>query len=259
MFTRSIAIFEKTLKELIRDKATLFWTIAWPAIWLLLSSTMFTTRTLEAVLPQLKGVITISMVGLALMTTGMVNLAGSIAGDRERGTYLKFASTPLKAWEDALGRLGGLLTFAFIGSLLVLVIGFALGAVFQGSAIDVLQCVGYALLILLASGGIGITLGCIVTSESSATHIGVGITVITATISGIFAPYSALPEVLQRFSEMYPPSSLLSSITYILAGETYAGYNPLTPEHATYTIISSLAIFIVGLMVYRQKLWIRRL
>ncbi len=259
MLTRSMAIFEKTIKEFIRDRATLFWTIAWPAIWVFIGSTVFTRGTPEAVLPQVTGAITISMISLALMTTGMVNLAGSVAGDRERGAYQKIASMPVKAWEDALGRLGGLLTFAFVGSLLVLVIGFALGAGFKGSAIDVLQCVGYALLILLASGGIGMILGCIATSEGAATHIGVGITVITASISGIFAPYSALPEVLQRFSEMYPPSSSLSSIVYILEGESYAGYDPLTLEQVAYTLISSLAIFIIGLMVYRQKLWIRQL
>lgn len=258
MSTRSLAILEKTFKEFIRDRATLFWTIAWPAIWVILSSQIFTTNASDEVLPQVMGAIAISMMGLALMTTGMVNLSGSIAGDKERGFYQKIASMPVEAWEDAFGRLGSLIIFAFLASVLVLVVGFVMGAGFNGSVFEILQSVGYAILMLLSSAGIGMILGSIATSEGSATHIGVGVTVITAAISGVFAPYAALPEFLKRFSELYPPSSVISSITYILEGEAYAGYNPLTIEHTIYTIISSLAVFTLGLIVYRQKLWTYR-
>lgn len=258
MSTRSLAMLDKTFREFIRDRATLFWTMAWPAIWVILSSQIFTTNVPDEVLPQVMGAIAISMMGLALMTTGMVNLAGSIAGDKERGFYQKIASMPVKAWEDAFGRLGSLIIFAFLASLLVLAVGFIIGAGFNGSVIEVLQCIGYAVLMLLSSAGVGMILGSIVTSEGSATHIGVGITVITAAISGVFAPYTGLPEFLKRFSELYPPSSVISSITYLLEGEAYAGYNPLTIEHTIYTIISSLTVFTLGIIVYKHKLWTYR-
>jgi len=258
MFIHSLAFFEKTFKEFIRDRATLFWTIAWPSVWLLLMSTVFTRGIAEDILPQVTGMMTISMVGLALMTSGMVNLAGSIAGDRQRGVYQKITSMPVKAWEDAVGRLGGLLAFALVSSLLVLVVGLALGARFSGSVVELLQCIGCALLVLLASNGVGMIIGSIATSEGSATHIGVGVTVITGFIGGVFMSYSALPEFLQLFSQLYPPSSAISSITYILEGEIYAGYNPLAAGNMIYTVVCSLAIFVLGLIIYGQRLWSNR-
>lgn len=96
-------------------------------------------------------------------------------------------------------------------------------------------------------------------NEGAATHIGVGVTIVTASISGLFTPYSALPEILKRFAEYYPPSSAIASMVDLLEGEHFAGYNPLTPEHVVYTMISSTILFILGLAVYRQKMWAGRL
>ena len=56
---------------------------------------------------------------------------------------------------------------------------------------------------------------------------GVGISVVTASISGLFAPYWSLPPILQRFSQVYPVSSANAAIIYLLLGESYVGYNPL--------------------------------
>lgn len=259
MFTRLEAICERTFKEFVRNRAVLFWTIGWPSIWLVLASLVFTSGTPAEWLPQVKGSMTITMIGFAVMTAGMGNLAGCIARDKEKGTYQKIASTPIRHWEDALGRLVGLLAFAFIGSIIVLIIGFLIGAKFGGQNVNVLLSVAYAFLVILSSAGIGLISGSMTKSEGAAIQIGIGVTVVTASISGIFAPYSTLPEVLQQFSRLYPPSSAISSIICLLQGELLAGYNPLTPEQAVYTLISSLALFISGLIVYEQKLWAHRL
>lgn len=258
MFTRSMAMFERTFKEFIRNRAVLFWTIGWPAIWLVLSSVLFTSGTPEEWLPQTKGSFTISMIGFGLMTSGIANLAGNIARDKERGIYRKISSMPIKAQEDALGRLLGLLIFTFAGSLIVLVIGFLIGARFGGGILGGSQCIGYAFLMILSASGIGLILGSLVKYEGTSINIGVGVTVLTASISGMFAPYSFLPEVLQQFSRMYPLSTAVSSIIYILEGERFAGYNPLYPEHIIYTIISSLTIFMIGLILYKQRIWSNR-
>ena len=237
----------------------MFWTIAWPALWVVLVSVVLISGVPGEILPQTRGAVTISMMGLGLITSGIVNLAGSIAGDKERGIHHKFVSTPLKAWEDALGRLMGLFVFAFVGSMLVLIVGVAIGARFSCALTNILQSIGYGLLILLSSGGIGVIFGSMIAGEGAATHIGVGVTVVTASISGLFTPYSTLPDILKRFAEYYPPSSAIASIIQLLEGEHFVGYNPLTPEHVLYTMISSTTLFILGLAVYRQKIWASRL
>jgi ABC-2 type transport system permease protein len=259
MSGRSAAVFERTFREFTRNRAMLFWTIGWPAIWLVLGSIVFTSGTPNEWLPQVKGSMTITMIGFALMTAGMGNLAGSIARDKEKGAYQKIASTPVKPWEDALGRLIGLLTFALVGSIVVLIIGMIIGAKFDGGVNDALQSIAYAFLVVLSSSGIGLIVSSMTKTEGAAIQIGIGLTVITASISGLFTPYSMLPNALKQFSQLYPPSAAISSIIYLLQGETLAGYNPLTLEHVIYTLISSLALFMIGLFAYEEKLWAHRL
>jgi len=76
------AAYNKAVKELLREKAALFWTIAWPIIWVLIGSFSFTGSAPQQVIPYIKGSIAISMMVFALMMAGMSNLAASIAGDR---------------------------------------------------------------------------------------------------------------------------------------------------------------------------------
>jgi nitroreductase len=162
------AVFERTFREFIRNRAMLFWTIGWPAIWLVLGSIVFTSGTPNEWLPQVKGSMTITMIGFALMTAGMGNLAGSIARDKEKGAYQKIASMPVKPWEDALGRLIGLLTFALVGSIVVLIIGMIIGAKFDGGVNDALQSIAYAFLVILSSSGIGLIVSSMTKTEGAA-------------------------------------------------------------------------------------------
>ena len=83
------ATVNKTIKEFIRQKSVLFWTIAWPILWVLLGSYSYTGNAPEYIIPSLRGAITISMMVFALMTAGMANLPGNIASDRERGLLSK--------------------------------------------------------------------------------------------------------------------------------------------------------------------------
>ena len=77
-----IATLSKTIKEFLRQKTILFWTIAWPILWVLIGSFSFTGSVPEEVIPYVKGSITISMSVFALMTAGIANLPGNIAQDR---------------------------------------------------------------------------------------------------------------------------------------------------------------------------------
>jgi hypothetical protein len=101
-------------------------------------------------------------------------------------------------------------------------------------------------------------IGTFVKNVQGAVMTGVGISVITASLSGIFAPYSVLPSVLQCFSRIYPISSANSSIVYLLEGENLAGYNPLSVGQIALTLITSFSLFIAGLIAYSKICWRKR-
>jgi hypothetical protein len=81
----------------------------------------------------------------------------------------------------------------------------------------------------------------------------IGIAVVTAAISGIMTPYSAIPSLLQKIATVLPVSTANSSLTLILTGEEYAGYNPLNETHPTLSVCVTVVLFAAGLMVYSKQ------
>ena len=249
------ATFSKTIKVFLRERSVLFWTIAWPIIWVLIGSFSFMGDAPKDIIPHVRGSITISMMVFALTIAGMTNLPGNIARDRENGLLAKLMSMPISPWKDFSGRVLGLAAFSCLAAALVVAAGFACGARFSGSIVTILQSIGFLLLVLCASAGIGLLVGTFIKHVQGAIMTGVGISVVTASISGLFVPYRSLPSLLQHFARIYPVSSANSSIIYLLVGEDFAGFNPLNTGQVTFTIVLSLSFFIVGLILYSQFCW----
>jgi len=249
------ATFSRTLKEFLRERAVLFWTMAWPIIWVLISSFTFTGSIPEMAVPYVKGSITISMMVFALMIAGMANLPSSITGDRENGMLAKLMSMPISPRNDFTGRILALGTLSAIAAGLVIAVGFAVGARFLGTAVQSGQAAGFLVLIVCASAGIGLIIGTFIRRQHGAIMTGVGISVVTASISGMFAPYEFLPPALQQFSRIYPISSASNLAKYFLTGEEFVGYNPLTTNHIALTIALSLFLLILGINLYSRLSW----
>jgi ABC-2 type transport system permease protein len=249
------AAYKKTLKELLREKAALFWTIAWPIIWVIIGSFSFTGGAPQAVVPYIKGSITISMMVFALMIAGMSNLPASIAGDRADGLLAKLISMPIKPYKDFIGRICAVITLSLLAAALVIVIGLALGARFAAAGVQIAQAIGFIFLVICASAGVGLIAGTLIKNLQGAIMTGVGIAVITSAISGLFAPYEVLPVPLQTFARVYPISSAQASIVHLLAGPDMVAYNPLTSGQVTLTISLSFALLVVGTVLYTRLGW----
>lgn len=249
------AAYTKTVKELLREKAALFWTIAWPIIFVIIGSVVFTGSAPQAVIPYIKGSIAISMMVFALMIAGMSNLPASIAGDRANGLLSKLISMPIKPYKDFIGRIFAVITVSLLAAALVIAIGIALGARFTGAGVEIPQAIGFVFLVICASAGVGLIAGTLIKNLQGAIMTGVGIAVITSFISGLFAPYEALPVPLQTFARVYPISSAQASIVHLLAGPDMVAYNPLTSSQVTLTIALSFALLFVGTILYSRLGW----
>ena len=184
-----------------------------------------------------------------------MNLPGNIAQDRERGLLMKVMSMPVSPWRDFVGRILALLGFSVLSAVLVMAVGFACGARFFFTGVDFAESLCFILLIFIASAGIGMLIGTFVKHVHGAIMSGVGLTVVSAALSGVMTPYAYLPSVLQDFARIYPISSANSAITYLLVGEEYAGYNPLSLDQTILTACLALLLFIIGLIVYSRFCW----
>jgi len=249
------AAYTKTVKELLREKSVLFWTIAWPIIFVIIGSVVFTGSAPQGVVPYVKGSIAISMMVFALMIAGMSNLPASIAGDRANGLLSKLISMPIKPYKDFIGRISAVITVSLLAAALVIVIGTAVGARFTGAGVEILQAIGFVFLVICASAGVGLIAGTLIKNLQGAIMTGVGIAVITSFISGLFAPYEVLPVPLQVFSRVYPISSAQASIVHLLAGPDMIAYNPLTSGQIALTVALSFALLLVGTVLYSRLGW----
>jgi ABC-2 type transport system permease protein len=249
------AAYNKAVKELLREKAALFWTIAWPIIWVIIGSFSFTGSAPQEVIPYIKGSITISMMVFALMIAGMSNLPASIAGDRANGLLSKLISMPIKPYKDFIGRISAVITLSLLAAALVIVIGIAVGARFTGAGVEILQAIGFIFLVICASAGVGLIAGTLIKNLQGAIMTGVGFAVVTSAISGLYAPYEVLPVPLQIFSRVYPISSAQASIAYLLAGPDMVAYNPLTSGQIALTIALSFVLLVAGTVLYSRLGW----
>jgi len=253
------ATTERYLKETSRDRAAIFWIIAFPIIWVIINSFTFTRGMPEEGLPLLRGSYAIHMAILAVMIAAIVGFPASIASDRERGLLSKLLSMPILPWKDAVGRLLGIFGVSAVAVALVFAVGSICGGRFHPTHLGILKSIGFFLLALLAAVGIGSIIGTFIKRQYGALMTGVGVVIGTASISGIFLPYPFLPSPLQAFSKIYPLSSCNSAVIALLAGgEESAGYNPLTAGHIVLTTTISIALFVIGLLLYRRFCWGRR-
>ena len=245
----------RVLKEFLRQRATVFWTIAWPSLWVFISTVSFASSIPGEIAPYARGAFTISMLLFALMIAGMGNLPASIAEDRERGLLAKLKSMPLRPVNDLAGRILGLIGFSLVAALAVLAVGYACGARLQVTATKASAAVGLLAVAFVASAGIGIAIGSLIKEVHGATMTGIGISVVTAALSGIFTPYSALPDFLKAFARIYPVSWANSSLIYILCSEDLAGYDPTGTGHIALTVLASTVTLVAGITLYMRYCW----
>ncbi len=247
------ATYIKGLKDNFMSKSGLFWVIAWPAIWLLLAVFVFLRGVPTEFVALAKGQSTISMVTFSIMVCGMTSLPANISEDRQRGLFQKLKTMPVQPWKEAVGKILAVLTFGLVSAAIIIIIGVLLGARFNITLEGLLKSFGFLLLGILASCGVGLIIGSLIKSIQGAIMTGVGIAVVTSSISGVFFQYSMLPSVLQKFAQIWPMSSANSVIIYYLIGDI--GYNPLTTLYLSMTIIISLLFFSAGIILYTVYCW----
>jgi ABC-2 type transport system permease protein len=251
------AVLEKIVKESVRDRVILFLTFAIPIFFVLIMPFMWGDAPQE-VMPPLKGGLCLTMITFMMMVAGQSNLAGFIASDRERGLYFRIISMPVSPLKEAVGRVLGIVLFSVIGAVLVLVVGVLYGAQFTGGAVRIVESLGFFVLIMVAATGIGLIIASVVKGESAATHTGIALTLLTAFMGGMFAPYAMLPSFLQVVARIHPIASANAGIVFLLQGESVSYYNPLTQWQVALTIVGSCTLLVVGLILYSKLCWRRR-
>jgi ABC-2 type transport system permease protein len=239
-----------------------FFTFLFPALMLAIFSTAFSEGTfgspgneVEAAQYYLPG-----MLAAGILLSGLQNLGVDIALERGDGTLKRLAGTPLPVTSYFLGKLGQVLVTGLLQAALLL----ALAAVVFRVPLptDAAAWATFAwvfVLGVLTSAVLGIAISAVPRSGKSATAVIIPITLVLQFISGVYLPFTQLPEWLQQVASVFPLKWFAQGMRSVFLPEEFAALEPAGAWELGLVALVGLAWLVVGLVLTRLTFrWIRK-
>lgn len=196
--------FRYDQKAFWRNPASVFFTVMFPVVLLLIFGTVFGDQTIDSG----GGVATSTyyvpaIIALSVISATMQNLAMSLVIAREGGQLKRGRATPMPAWVFIAGRVGNSIVVALLMVILVAAIG---RLVFS---VPIPWSHAPALLLTLVVGAaafccLGIALTAAIPSEDAAAPIVNALLLPLYFLSGVFIPDDELPAGVISFADFFP-------------------------------------------------------
>lgn len=196
--------FRYDQKAFWRNPASVFFSVAFPVILLLIFGTVFSGQTVEV----RGGVETTAyyvsaIITLSVISATMQSLTMSLVIAREDGRLKRGRGTPMPAWVFIAGRVGN----SAVVALLMLAMIAALGSVLYGVAIPWSQLPAIVLTLLIGAAAfccLGIALTAAIPSQDAAAPIVNALLLPLYFLSGVFIPDDQLPSGVIHFAGLFP-------------------------------------------------------
>ena len=212
--------FRYDQKAFWRNPASVFFTVAFPVILLLIFATVFGDQTLE-----LRGGIETTVyyvpaiITLAVISATMQSLAMSLVIAREEGRLKRGRGTPLPPWVFIAGRIGNSVVVALMMMALIAVIG----RVLYGVDIPWGQLPEIVLVLVVGAASfccLGIALTAAIPSQDAAAPIVNALLLPLYFLSGVFIPDDELPQGVLDFANHFPVRDFFQAFfdAYVPAG-----------------------------------------
>jgi ABC-2 type transport system permease protein len=196
--------FRYDQKAFWRNPASVFFTVMFPVVLLLIFATVFGNQTvdvrggIETTTYYVPAIITLSVISAT-----MQSLAMSLVIAREDGRLKRSRGTPMPAWVFIAGRVGN----SIVVALMMLVLLAAIGRLLYG--VDVPWDRLPAILVSLVVGAaafccLGIALTAAIPSQDAAAPIVNALLLPLYFLSGVFIPDDQLPSGVIHFADLFP-------------------------------------------------------
>ena len=252
------------VRSYFRQGDSVFFTFLFPVVMLTIFSTAFSNQTfgedaagggVSAAAYYLPG-----MLAAGLLLSGLQNLAIDIAIERSDGTLKRLAGTPLPVVSYFIGKIGQVLvTGAAQAALLLLVAGVVFGVDLPTDAGAWATFLWVFVLGVTTSAVLGIALSPLPRSGKSASAVVIPITLVLQFISGVYLPFSQLPEWLQNVANGFPLKWLAQGMRSVFLPETFESMEPGGTWNLVGVAVATIAWLVAGivfcLLTFR---WIRK-
>lgn len=127
------AFAERYARELFRNKVVLFWSVAFPVAFYLLTITVFidTSTVPETVVPYQKAGVAVSYGMFGAIVASLNSFGQQLAADFEADRYMQYRSLPLAPSADLAGRALAGLALSVVAFVAVLAVAVPTGAAFS--------------------------------------------------------------------------------------------------------------------------------
>lgn len=230
-----MALWKRSLKDFIRDRTRLIFSILVPFFFVYVFSAIFQDDSIEnPVAYLLAGIIIASVLEASL------SVASSTIDDIVSGFMKEVLVSPTKRIYVAIGQLLASTTVATIGGTLTIIIGLFVGLSFTNIITPILTLLTM-LVVGLAFSGLGLYLALITKSTQTFQVVRSAVTMPLVFLSGAYLPLQLLPNVLRYIAYINPMSYITALFRTIILEKTN-----LTNEEL---VDAGLAININGFIV----------
>lgn len=209
----SRALYE--LKLFFREKEQVVFTFSLPVVLFLLFCSIFEGMLAPGV--TLAQVYTAAMIGSAILSASLQNLGTTIAVERDQGTLKRLAGTPMAKSSYFLGKILSVLVIALVEVAILLALAVVLYDVPLPS--DWLTFSWVFVLGLTAGCLLGIAASNIAKSAKSANAVITLPFMVLQFASGVFIPFSKLPEWLVTLASFFPLRWMCQGFRSVFLGE----------------------------------------
>jgi len=196
--------FRYDQKAFWRNPASVFFTVMFPVILLLIFATVFGDETLDidggvkTTVYYVPAIITLSVISATMQT-----LAMSLVIAREDGRLKRGRGTPMPPWVFIAGRIGN----SVVVAVLMLALISVLGRVLYGVAIPwerLPEVLGVLVVGAVSFCCLGVALTAAIPSQDAAAPIVNALLLPLYFLSGVFIPSSQLPSGVIHFADIFP-------------------------------------------------------
>ncbi|TDN43345.1 ABC-2 type transport system permease protein [Curtobacterium flaccumfaciens] len=239
------------LRSYFRAPDAVFFTFLFPIVMLALFSVAFSSA------PDIQAGPNVSvdyatyylpgLVATGILLSGTQSLGVDIAGERSDGTLKRLGGTPLPVLSYFIGKIGMVLVTTIVQTALLLAIAslvFGVDLPTDGGAWA--RFAGVMFLGVATSCVLGIAISALPREGRRATATIVPIVLVLQFISGVYLPFTQLPDWLQNVASVFPLRWMASGMRSVFLPDAFASAEPGGAWHLGLGIFVLAAWLVVG-------------
>jgi ABC-2 type transport system permease protein len=252
------------LKEFRREREAVVFILAFPVLLLVIFSSVFGSGDDFITLPSGQGISAAQyyltgMVASGVMQSSFQSMAISLAVERDAGTLKLLRGTPMPPIAFFLGKIGQVVVVTVVQLVVLLSVSRLLFGVPLPGDFEHWLRLSWLVGIGAASGtALGVAFSSVLKSGRSAPTVVTPIVVVLQFISGVFFPYTNLPEWMRAAASVFPLRWMAQGMRSVFLPE---GMVNAEPGHSWHLGLGALVMsvwLVVGLFIaVRTFRWVR--